>query len=132
MNQYAAQAYSKAAVHTTVDAASPHQLILMLFDGVLRQVRLAKNHMVKGEIAAKAQCISRAIEIISQGLRGSLNPEAGGEIAANLGALYDYCEQRLMQANARNQVELLDEVVGLIERVRSGWQAIAPQPGHTR
>ena len=129
MNHYAAQAYSRAAVHTTVDAATPHQLVLMLFDGLLRQVRLAKTHMGNGDLGQKALCICKAVEILDQGLRASLNMEAGGEIAANLSALYDFCDQRLLQANARNQTELLDEVITVIEPIRSAWHAIGQQPG---
>lgn len=124
MSSYALSAYSRAAVHTTVDGASPHQLVSMLFDALLRQVRVAKTHMGKGELAQKAVCISKAIDILVQGLRASLNPEAGGEIAANLSALYDYCEQRLLQANSRNDAALLDEVVSLIEPLRSAWLEI--------
>src|SRR5262245_30400574 len=115
MSQYAAQAYSRAAVHTTVDAASPHQLVAMLYDGLLRQLRMAKTHMGKSDLGAKAMCIGKAIDILCQGLRASLNHEAGGEIAANMDALYEYCEQRLMQANARNEIAMVDEVIGLIE-----------------
>ena len=128
MSHYATQAYSKAAVHTTVDAASPHQLVLMLYEGLLKQLRLAKTHMAKGELGAKAACLGKAIDILGKGLRGSLNLEAGGEIAQNLDALYEYCEQRMMQANARNELAMLDEVIGLLEPLRSAWQEIGPTP----
>jgi flagellar secretion chaperone FliS len=135
MSSYAMRAYSATAVRTTVDDANPHQLILMLYDGVLRHVRMARMHMVRGEIGPKAQSITSAIDIIAQGLRLSLDPERGGEIAANLNALYDFCEQRLVQANARNEVAMLDDVLGVLEPLHTGWQGIAPaaaQPAAVR
>jgi flagellar protein FliS len=125
MSHYAAQAYSKTAVHTTVEAASPHQLVSMLFDGLLKHLRMARTHMVNGNVAEKASSISKALNILTQGLHASLNPEAGGEVAQSLATLYEYCEQRLFLANAQNQIAMIDEVVALIEPVRVAWEAIA-------
>jgi flagellar secretion chaperone FliS len=127
MSNYAMQSYRATAVHTVVEDAGPHQLILMLYDGTLRQMRLAKTHMVNGDLGAKAKAVGKAIELIDQGLRLSLDEERGGDIARNLHALYDYCEQRLIHANARNEPAILDEVIGLIDGLRSAWQGIADQ-----
>jgi flagellar secretion chaperone FliS len=126
MSNYASRAYANVGVNTQVEGASPHKLILMLYDGLLRQLRLAKAHMQKGEIGLKAQCISRAINFLDQGLRGGLNLEQGGDIAAQLLALYDYSERRLFHANVHNDVAALDEVTGLIEPLRAAWHAINP------
>ena len=60
-------------------------------------------------------------------LRASLNFEAGGDIAANLGALYDYCSRQLMKASLENRGELLDEVATLIRELRGAWIALPPQ-----
>jgi flagellar protein FliS len=120
------QAYASTAVRTTVDDATPHQLIMMLYDGALRHVRLARVHMSRGETVQKAKSISSALDVIAHGLRLSVDTERGGEIAANLTALYDFCEQRLVQANARNELGMLDEVLRVLEPLQSGWQAIAP------
>src|SRR5690606_27077331 len=69
------------------------------------------------------QLISKTIEIVG-GLRGFLDMEKGGEIAEQLENLYEYMERRLLQANLKNDVEILDEVAGLIREVKEGWDGI--------
>jgi flagellar protein FliS len=127
MNTYASQAYKAVSVNTTVDGATPHKLILMLYDGLLRHLRLAKAYMQKGDLAAKATSLSKAISIIDQGLRASLDEEKGGEIAKHLRMLYDYSERQLVHANARNDVATLDEVINLFEPLRAAWHGIGTE-----
>ena len=74
--------------------------------------------------AAKGSAISKAISIIDNGLRASLDKEAGGEIAANLDALYDYMSRRLLHANLKNDVTIIDEVHGLLADLRGAWVEI--------
>jgi flagellar secretion chaperone FliS len=124
---YAAQAYRSVGVNTAVDAATPHKLILMLYDGLLRHLRLSKAHMQKGDLAAKATSLSKAISIIDQGLRASLNDEQGGDIAKHLRAIYDYAERQLVYANSRNDVAKIDEVIELLEPLRTAWNGIGSQ-----
>jgi flagellar protein FliS len=126
MSNYATRAYASVGVHTAVESASPHKLILMLYDGLLKQLRLGKAHMNRGELGQKATCLSKALSILDQGLRLNLDREAGGAIAAQLHALYEYCERRVLHANLRNDPAALDEVVQLIEPLRTAWQAISP------
>jgi len=130
MSKYATQAYKTVGVNTAVEGATPHKLILMLYDGLLRQLRLGRAHMQKGDLGAKATCLSKAISIIDQGLRASLNDEKGGDIAVRLRALYDYSERQLVHANARNDVAVIDEVIALFEPLRAAWHGIgeAGQP----
>lgn len=127
MNTYASQAYKAVSVNTTVDGATPHKLILMLYDGLLRHLRLAKAYMQKGDLAAKATSLSKAISIIDQGLRASLDEEKGGEIAKHLRMLYDYSERQLVHANARNDIATLDEVINLLEPLRAAWHGIGTE-----
>ena len=79
--------------------------------------------MIRGEVSQKGERISRVIDIVDN-LRASLNHEVGGELSANLASLYDYMEQRLVEANLSNSTELLDEVAGLLREVKSGWDEI--------
>jgi flagellar protein FliS len=120
-------AYANVGLETGVGAASPHQLIVMLFDGALVSVLSAQTHMKAGNIAAKGAAISKAITIIDNGLRAALDHKAGGEIAANLEALYDYMGRRLLQANLENSVDILEEVKKLLADLRETWTAIGPQ-----
>lgn len=121
-----ANAYAKVGIETGVLAASPHQLIVMLFDGALGSVLMAQQHMQLGNIAAKGMAISKTISIIDDGLRASLNKDAGGELALSLDSLYEYMSRRLLEANLKNQPEMLTEVYGLLQEIKSAWDAIEP------
>lgn len=123
-----ASAYAKVGVETGVSAASPHKLILMLFDGAIMALGSAMRHMAEGNIPAKGQDISKAIEIISNGLRVSLDLEAGGELAERLFALYDYMTVRLLHANLHNDPAAIEEVSRLLGELRSAWEEIAADP----
>lgn len=123
-----ASAYAKVGVETGVSAASPHKLILMLFDGAIMTLGSAQRHMAEKSIAAKGQDISKAIEIITNGLRVSLNLEAGGELAERLDALYDYMTIRLLHANLHNDPAAIEEVSRLLGELRSAWEEIAADP----
>jgi flagellar protein FliS len=125
--QSGASAYAKVGMETGVAAANPHKLIVMLFDGAQTAIANAILHMRAGNIAAKGQAISKAIMIIDNGLRASLDKSAGGEIAANLDALYEYMSKRLLVANLDNQPEMLAEVRNLLIDIRSAWVAIDPE-----
>ncbi len=71
---------------------------------------------------AKCNGISKAIRILEEGLNTALDREDGGELAENLGALYDYCMRRLILANARNDDAMMQEVQRLIEPMAQGWK----------
>ena len=113
-------AYRSTAVHAGVDAADPHRLVVMMMDGAMERIASARGLMQNGGGAEKAQLLHRAVAIIDE-LRNSLNLKAGGAIATNLDALYDYMCQRIMQANAQNKPEWLDEVSRLLSEIRSAW-----------
>ena len=116
-------AYSSAQAHGGVAAADPHRLIVMLMDGALERITTARGCLARGETAEKARLINRAVSIIGE-LRSSLDPKAGGQLAANLGELYDYMCRRLLKATAENRVDLLDEVSKLLHEIRTAWVAI--------
>ncbi|MEW6313219.1 MAG: flagellar export chaperone FliS [Pseudomonadota bacterium] len=128
-------AYSQVGIETGVNFASPHQLVLLLFDGALSAIANAKLHMSRKEIAAKGEAISKAISIIDAGLKASLDDHAGDQIAQNLKALYEYMGKRLLWANMKNSADALDEVTGLLLELKGAWEAIgkqnAPQPEPT-
>lgn len=126
-NKSGANAYAKVGDETGVAVASPHKLIVMLFDGALVAVSTALTHMKGGNIAAKGQAVSKAIMIIDGGLRASLNKQVGGEIAINLDELYGYMSNQLLMANLKNQPEKLEEVRGLLLELKQAWEAIGVQ-----
>ncbi|MEG0225112.1 MAG: flagellar export chaperone FliS [Comamonas sp.] len=118
----AANAYRQIGVQSGIDGATPHQLVQMLFDGLLQSLNAARGALQRGEIENKGTHIGKSVRILEEGLKGALNPVQGGELAVNLGTLYDYCITRLTMANLRNDLALVEEVVGLIEPVAQGWK----------
>lgn len=120
----AASAYAQVGVQTGAMSATPHRLIVMLFDGARAAISRAKFNMDQGNIAAKGDAVSKAIDIIENGLRAVLDHEAGGEVAGNLERLYEYMTRRLMLANVRNDVGMLDEVDALLQNLAAAWAQI--------
>ncbi|MBL8430373.1 MAG: flagellar export chaperone FliS [Dechloromonas sp.] len=121
-----AESYAKVGVDAAVETADPHRLVLMLFDGAMTAISLARIQMQNGQIPEKGAAISKAIDLITNGLRASLDMEAGGELAERLAALYEYMAQRLLFANLKNSVAALDEVSELLTSLREAWAQIAP------
>lgn len=121
---YAVQNYSSVKVHSSVETASPHRLIQMLFEGALERIAQAKGAMLQNQIARKGELIGKAVAIVG-GLQGSLNDKEGGALAANLDGLYDYIIRRLSQANYENNTEYLDECGRLLGEIKTAWDAIA-------
>lgn len=132
----AANAYANVGLETGVVAASPHQLIIMLYEGAELAVQIAIKHMNEGDMAKKSAAISKASSIILDGLRAALDSQQGGNIASQLDALYDYMNNRLMLAHVKNETAPLEEVQGLLRELHGAWQQIgtpartAPQPSH--
>jgi flagellar protein FliS len=118
-------------METGVVAASPHKLIVMLFDGALVALGTALQSMRSGNIGEKGKSISKAIMIIDSGLRAALDKKAGGEIAEGLDALYEYMSARLLTANMNNDPAILEEVQRLLTELRDAWNAIADTPAVT-
>jgi len=123
--RHQAGAYQQVHVATGVSGATPHGLIVMLFDGLLGAIAEARGAMRSRDIPAKGKAIGRAVRIVDEGLSASLNLDAGGPLAADLRNLYTYVNLRLTQANLNNDEGALDECVRLIEPLRTGWLAIA-------
>jgi flagellar protein FliS len=119
-----ASAYKRVGLETGVDKASPHQLVDMLFDGLLQAVGAARAAMARGDVATKGEQITKAVRIIDEGLKPSLNLEQGGDLAANLNGLYGYCVLRLTHANFHNDDTALADVIRVVEPLAQGWKQI--------
>jgi flagellar protein FliS len=124
--QNGAKAYATVGMETGVIAANPHKLIVMLFEGAQIALTTASQQMTAGNIAAKGQAISKAIMIIDNGLRASLDKTVGGDIAIKLDSLYEYMSNQLLNANLKNDPALVEEVQGLLEDIKGAWIAITP------
>lgn len=127
INRNALNAYAQISVDGSVATASPHKLITMLFEGALLSIAAARGHMQRNEIAEKGAAISKAIAIIDEGLKLSLDMKAGGDLAQKLDALYEYMCLRLLMANLKNDPEPLDEIATLLNDLKSAWVEIDPE-----
>ncbi|MEJ6654607.1 MAG: flagellar export chaperone FliS [Pseudomonas sp.] len=123
MNAYAMKQYQTVNVNAQVTEADPHRLIQMLLEGGLQRIAQAKGAMEYGNVALKGELIGKAMGIVG-GLRDAVDTEKGGEIAANLDNLYAFMQQRLSQANLKNDPSMLDEVAKLLREIKAGWDGI--------
>ncbi|PLR37288.1 flagellar protein FliS [Chimaeribacter californicus] len=121
-----AHSYQQVSLESGVMSASPHQLIVMLFDGAQSALVRAKIFMEQGDIANKGHAISKAINIIDSGLRAGLDREQDGELVDNLDNLYEYMSRRLLQANLHNDLPALEEVSALLDNIADAWRQIGP------
>lgn len=119
--------YSRVGVETSVVDASPHKLVALLFDGYFEALARAKAALAAGDIEVKGREIGRAVRIVEEGLKASLDLRAGGTLATDLSELYAYVTLRLTQANLRNDAAALDECHALLQPLRQAWSAIAAQ-----
>lgn len=117
-------AYGQNQVDGGVASASPHKLISMLYEGALVAIAKAGVHMARGDVAERGVAISKAIAIVEEGLKASVDLKAGGELAQNLVALYGYISHRLLQANLNGDSAILDEVEGLLKELKGAWEEI--------
>ena len=124
-----ANSYRNVQLETSVSEASPHQLVSLLFDGLLQSLAAAKGAMLNANIPAKGSSIGRAVRILEEGLKAGLDTERGGELAANLRSLYEFCIVRITEANLRNDTAIIDEVIQLIRPVAEGWNEIRGEVG---
>ena len=122
-----ASAYARVGVETRVNVASAHQLIQLLFDGFIDNVMKARAAIRMKQIEAKGRAIGKAVRIIDEGLKASLNMADGGKLAEDLSALYGYVSLRLTVANLRNDETALEECTRLIQPLREAWAEIGPQ-----
>lgn len=120
-------AYRDVGLTTSVDSADPHQLIMLLFEGAQVALGMALRAMDDNLIAEKGKSLSKAIDIIDNGLKASLDLDRGEDLAGRLYALYEYMAERLLHANLRNDRAAIEEVSKLLSEIQSAWAEIRGQ-----
>ncbi len=119
--------YQAVDIATSVDDADPHRLIQMLYEGALNSIAIARGCIERNDVEEKGMAIGKAIGLVG-GLRDSLNHDiVDGGLADNLAALYEYVSNNLLQANAADDLELLDNARNVLAELKSGWDAIREQ-----
>ena len=123
VNQRALSQYQKVNSEASVENASPHKLIQMLMQLCLQRIAEAKGAIQRNDVSAKGVAIGRAIKVV-MALRASLNKDVESSLPHQLDSLYDYMERRLVEANLKSSVEMLDEIAQLMRTVKEGWDRI--------
>lgn len=124
----ASSAYKRVAAQTSVEGASPHQVICLLFEALLQSLHAARGCLVRGDIEGKGQSIGKAVRILEEGLKAALDIESGGDLALNLRGVYNYSILRLTTANLKNDITLIEEVTKLIVPIFDAWKSIPLPP----
>jgi len=122
-------AYTAVSLDSEIVGATPHQLIVLLYDGAINAMKRAEIYFQSGNIARRGEMISRAINIIDNGLRAGLDHEKGGKIAEELESLYEYISRTLLEANLNKSGENLPHLISLMTEMSETWQLIAPKNG---
>jgi flagellar protein FliS len=113
-------AYQDSAVTTQ----SKGRLIVLLYDGAIKFMKLAIKELQANNFEAKGKYINKAQDIINE-LNAVLDINTGGEIAANLRKLYCFMNNRLSEANIKRDPKIIQEVIELMEQLNQSWKAIA-------
>lgn len=121
---FALRQYQKIGSQAQTSEASPHRLVQMLMEGALDRIAQARGAMERKDIPKKGTLITKAIGVVG-GLRDGLDTEKSADALGNLDSLYVYMMKRLVEANAKNDLKILDEVSGLLSTLKDGWDAIA-------
>jgi len=117
--QQAFSEYKKATINTS----SPGELVLMLYNGLIKFLRHAKLALHEKKINDAHNYIIRAEDII-EALLSALDYEKGGDIAKNLSMIYDYTYWRLVEANTKKDESIIDEVIEILNPLREAWKEI--------
>jgi flagellar protein FliS len=107
-----------------VNSCNNLKLVVMLYDGAIRFLTEARAAMVNKDFRTKAIALDRALAIIGE-LQATLRLDEGGDIAASLNDLYLYMNEVLLQASARMDYTLVDQVIKLLRTINAGWTEIA-------
>lgn len=118
--------YQQVDLDAQAASATPHQLVVMLIDGLLNEIERVRGHIQMGRLAEKGVGINKCMNILI-GLDSALDLEHGGDLAQNLHQLYDFCQMELYQASVKNDFERLDAVENVMDNIKQGWMNFGQQ-----
>ena len=124
MNAIAALAqYGQIKNEAQTSYASPHQLMLMLFDGAIEAMSMTVGAIQNKNFELRSKQNTRSITIIN-GMRDCLDMEAGGDLANNLSSLYQYMAQELFKASFKNDADTIQNIQTMLKDIRESWEKI--------
>jgi flagellar protein FliS len=113
--------YQQVNLDAQAASATPHQLVLMLIDGLLDELVRIKGHISAKRLAEKGEGINKCMNILI-GLDSALDMDNGGEVAANLHDLYDFVQTELFRASVNNDNARIETAEQIITTIREGWE----------
>ena len=113
-----------AYTRTAIQSRSPLELVVMLYDGADKYLSQARLAIERRDAVAKREAISRALAVVSE-LQNNLNLDAGGEIAASLDSLYSFVNEKLVDANLKDDATAVDQAIRVITPLRDAWTQLA-------
>jgi len=122
MNSRALSAYKELSAHTSITEASPVELIILMYKSVIDHLRLTQQAIERGN--ESADHVSKCLDLIQKGLMAALDYEKGGEIAKNLGSLYDWAIREILTSRLKNNPETLTAVIEVFKNLESAWVEI--------
>lgn len=130
---YTAAVVAQRYRQTEIQSRSPVELVIMLYEGATRSLAQARAAIQQQNGDAKREAISRALAIVAE-LQNILDVDQGGEIAASLDSLYYFVNERIIDANQRNDIRALDEAIRVLTPLHEAWAQLARSPasGDTR
>ena len=111
---------------TSFSTQSQGQLVVMLYDGAIRFLKIAREKLEENDYAGKGIYIGKAQDIISE-LNNSLDMETGGELSKNLRALYNFLYRHLNEANMERDPEKLQDCIGILQELHEAWEQVADE-----
>ena len=124
MNSLAALSqYGKIKDDTQTMYASPHQLMLPLFDGAIEAMSITIGAIQNNNLELRSRQSTRSITIIN-GMRECLDMETGGELANNLYSLYEYMTKELFRASFKNDADTVQNIQTMLKDIRGSWEKI--------
>lgn len=126
------KAYKKVDIESSIMSSEPHQIILMMFDGAIQSLAVAKGAIERKDFELKSQSVTKFINIVSA-LRNSLDFDAEPVVSKRFDDLYVYCLDVINDINLSMDASRTDEIIELLKPLRNAWSempAAAKQEGH--
>ncbi len=117
------KAYKSVNIASNLATADPHQVISLMYNGLLESVAQAKGAIDRKDFSSKSTLLTKAVNIL-QALQNSLDNESQPEISKNFSNLYSYCITRINDASLTLEIAGLDEVISLLSPLRDAWVQI--------
>ncbi|KRM05989.1 MAG: flagellar export chaperone FliS [Liquorilactobacillus ghanensis] len=117
------QEVNNSYLKNQVMGASPIRLVIMLYEGAIRSMKIAKAAIEKQDVVQAHTQLVKAQKIIAE-LKNSVNPEVDVTISQNLVNLYDFCNEQLFQANLQKDSSLVDSAINTMTELLDSWKQL--------